>query len=60
MIVLAEAGIDVLSFHKISKTNALHVVIERKYYEIAQMLIESNYPMNIPMKGGLTALMIAA
>lgn len=57
---LAEAGIDVLNKHNKTETNALHVAMQRKHYNIAKMLAQSHYPLDINMRGGLTALIIAA
>ena len=60
MGILSEAGIDILSTNKHTKTNALHLAIERKHYNIAKMLIESKFPLNDRKDGGLTALILAA
>lgn len=60
MRLLAEAGIDVLSKDKFTHANALHIAIQRQNHKIAKMLIESNFPMNCTMKGGITAFIIAA
>lgn len=60
MNILAEAGIDIMSTHKYTRTNALHVAAQREHWDVVKMLAESNYPMDINMKGGLTALIIAA
>lgn len=35
MIILADAGINILNVHKVTNSNALHVAVERKHYEVA-------------------------
>lgn len=60
MGMLAQAGINIFNTHKVTKSNALHVAIERKHYECATMLISSKYPLNEIKEGGLTALIISA
>ena len=46
MTLLAEAGINILGKHKDTESNALHVAMERKHYNIVQMLVQSNYPLD--------------
>ena len=58
--ILANAGIDIFNCHKESKSNALHVAIERKHYEVANLLIGSKFPLNNKTDGGLTALVLVA
>lgn len=60
MNALAEAGIDIMCSHKYTQTNALHVAAQREHWALVKMLAESSYPLDINMKGGLTALLIAA
>jgi len=57
---LAEAGIDVLNKHSKTSTNALHVAMQRKHYLVAKLLAQSHFPLDLNMRGGLTALIIAA
>jgi hypothetical protein len=35
MGLLADAGINILNTHSVTKSNALHVAIERKHFEVA-------------------------
>jgi uncharacterized protein len=56
MNLLANSGIDVMNKHKKTLNNALHVACDRKYPQIVQQLINSNYPLNEKKSGGLTAL----
>ena len=58
--MLANAGINILNAHKDTKTDALHTAIERKFYDVALMLINSKFPLNNVKEGGLTPLIIAA
>ena len=37
--ILANGGADIFNKHKITKSNGLHVAIERKHLEVATMLI---------------------
>jgi ankyrin repeat protein len=60
MKILAEAGANVFQVHKKTKANALHVAIQRKHFNIAEILIKSNFPVNEGNKGGVTPLMLAA
>ena len=60
MGALANAGIDILNQHNITKTNALHLAIEREYFDIVNMLIGSGYPLDEKMELGLTPLILAA
>jgi ankyrin repeat protein len=59
MRVLGERGIDVLNTHTQTYSNALHVSIERNYPPIVQMLVDSNFPLDIPKADGITPLIIA-
>ena len=60
MSTLANAGVDILSKHKGTHSNALHISVERNYVDIIDQLIESKYPLDEAKKGGYTALMLAA
>lgn len=60
MSILARAGINIYNHHNVTKSNALHVAVQRNHYYIARMLAESNYEMNHLMQGNLSALIIAA
>ena len=60
MSTLANAGVDILSKHKITYSNALHISVERNYEDIIDQLIQSKYPLDEMKKGGYTALMLAA
>jgi hypothetical protein len=43
--LLANAGINIFNKHKDTQSNGLHVAIERKHYEVAQMLVVSKFPL---------------
>ena len=58
--LLANARIDVLNCSKGTKSNALHVAVQRKHYEIAKMLVKSGYPLNKLMQGGISALIVCS
>ena len=58
--LLAEAGANILSKHRDSGANALHVAVERKHLKVVEMLIESGYPLYCTMRGGLTALILSS
>jgi ankyrin repeat protein len=58
--ILANAGIDIFNKHTETNSNGLHVAIERKHYEVANMLISSKYPLEEKKKGGLTPLLLSA
>ena len=60
IVQLAEAGIDVLNKHHKTATNALHVAMQRKHFHIAKILAQSQFPLDLNMRGGLTALIVAA
>ena len=60
MRILAEAGANVLSSHKDTGDNALHIAVELKHHNIVCMLVDSEYPLDICCQGGITALMIGA
>jgi len=57
--MLAKAGINILCTHATSKSNALHIAVERKYPQVVHQLITSGFPLNDVKTGGLTALHIA-
>jgi hypothetical protein len=46
MSALANAGINVMSTHSITKSNALHLAVEREYSNIVSMLVKSGYPLD--------------
>jgi ankyrin repeat protein len=56
MNLLANSGIDIMNKHNKTFNNALHVACDRKYPQIVQQLINSDYPLDGKKKGGLTAL----
>jgi len=58
--LLANAGVDIFNKHSETSSNGLHVAIERKQYEVANMLISSKYPLEEKKKGGLTPLLLSA
>jgi len=58
--MLANTGINILSLHTETNTNALHAAIERKHYDVALMIINSKFPLNDVKEGGLSPLIIAA
>jgi ankyrin repeat protein len=60
MRTLAEAGANVLDCHKSTEENALHVAVQHKDYTILDLLVASEFPLDLPRKGGVTALMIGA
>ena len=55
---LAEAGIDVLCTND-EGFNALHIACFQNEFYIVKMLLESDYPMDIQTKNGMTAIQIA-
>lgn len=58
--LLANSGINIFNKHIETNSNALHVAIERKHYEVAIMLIASKFPLEDKKTGGLTPLIISA
>ena len=58
MSVLAKHGIDVLNRNTVTKSNALHVAVERQFPSIVKLLVESNFPLN-ETKHGFTALALS-
>ena len=58
--LLSEAGCNIFVVHKETRSNALHIAIERKHYNLAMNLITSNFPLDKKKKGGFSALNIAA
>lgn len=60
MNLLAKAGIDIMSRSQKTASNALHVAIQRQHYGIVKLLMDSGYPLNHSMSGGLTALIMAS
>jgi len=59
LTLLGNAGIDIFCCHKVTKSNALHVALERGNYKIASQLILSNFPLNNQNSQHLTPLIIA-
>jgi ankyrin repeat protein len=60
MNLLASRGIDVFSKHKETGTNALHVAVQRKHFEVSSMLIDSGFPLNLVDFSDNTALIISS
>lgn len=58
MGLLASYGADILSKHKETGSNALHIAIKRKHYKVAEMLINSDFPVNDKMIGGISPLLL--
>lgn len=58
--VLANTGINIFSKHKELLTNALHVSILNKHYEVALQLINSGFPVDQLMQNGFPPLMLSA
>lgn len=58
--LLANANIDILNKSKSTNSNALHIAIQRKHYEVAKLLIKSGYPVNELMQGDISALICSA
>ena len=58
LAVLAEAGINLFVVHNKTKSNALHVAIERKHFGVASMLVKSNFPVWDTKEGGFSPLML--
>ena len=58
LAVLANVGANILIKHPETKSNALHVAIERKHFMVAKMLIQSKFPVNDVKKGGITPLIL--
>ena len=44
--MLSQAGCNILITHQETKSNALHVAIERKHYSLALNLVMSIFPIN--------------
>ena len=59
MSALANAGINILSRHKYSKSNALHLAVERELIDCVRLLVDSDYPLDEKMQLGLTPLILA-
>ena len=57
--ILAEKGIDIMNKHSGTNSNALHIAIERKHYKLANMLINSQFPVNEEKVGGISPLDLA-
>lgn len=59
MKVLAEHGIDIFNTDD-RGYNVLHLAAKKNYLNIIEMLIQSNYPLDLPNNKGTTAIAIAA
>ena len=59
MKILAEKGIDILNFNNQTGNNALHIAVSKNYINIVKMLIQSKFPLDIPIRDGITALGLA-
>ena len=57
---MSEAGAFVYCRHKETQSNALHVAISNKHYNVATQLIKSNFPVNYKNHVGITPLLILA
>ena len=57
---LANKGLNIFVKHRQSNSNALHIAIQRKHYDIALQLIKSNFPVNEVNNGGMSALLLVA
>ena len=56
--LLANHGCDIFVKHNKSNSNALHIAIIRKHYEIAIQLIQSKFPLNDINNGGMSPLLL--
>ena len=59
-MLLANAGIDILVKHNETKSNALHIALEREHYDVCKMLISSKFSVNNKKEDNITPLIIAA
>lgn len=57
---MANAGVNLFNKHRETNSNGLHVAIERRHYEVANMLISSKFPLEEKKNGGLTPLLLSA
>jgi len=55
MRILAENGIDIFSSNKYG-INVLHLAVSKNFVNIVEMLLESNFPMDLETEDGMTAL----
>lgn len=59
MRILAEAGIYLFCTNQ-NKVNALHLAVNRNHVHIVEMLLDSNYPLDLETADGMTAFQLAA
>ena len=54
MRTFAERGIDIFCTNQY-KINALHLAVSKNYLNIVEMLLESDFPMDLETEDGMTA-----
>jgi ankyrin repeat protein len=54
MKILAEAGIDIFSKNR-NRVNVLHLAVSRNHKNIVEMLLESDFPLDLETIDGMTA-----
>jgi len=59
MKILAEAGIDIFCKNK-NKVNVLHLAVSRNHINIVEMLLDSDFPLDLETIDGMTAFQLAA
>ena len=53
--ILAERGIDIFCFNQ-NKINCMHLAVTKNYPHIVEMLLESDFPLDMETLDGMTAL----
>ena len=59
MKILAEAGIDIFCKNK-NKVNVLQLAVSRNHINIVEMLLDSDFPLDLETIDGMTAFQLAA
>ena len=59
MRLLAERGADIYVTNR-NRINVLHLAVLKNHVEIVNMLLKSNFPMDLETDEGMTALHLAA
>jgi ankyrin repeat protein len=56
--LLAASGANVYCKHNVTHSNALHISIANKHYNVAMQLTKSKYPANEKNRDGVTPLLM--
>ena len=59
MKILAKKGINIFCTN-LKKINALHLAVNKGHLSIVQMLLESQFPLDLETSDGMTAFQLAA